>query len=140
MKNTKLVVDNDQLSNPYFNSQTNEAYATFFPMHLDSATLYFKLEQMDGEGTLMVTPDRIEYSVTQLATGTKINIEVVANGFIVKTGGETKVTESEWDLRKHIENHITEKQDFVVDYDEEMGFTNLEETIDKILDDNPQLS
>ena len=115
-----------------------EANVTFWPSNVEgveSAQLHFKVKEEDGTH-LIPTPYKITYSKSDLNTGTKINIEVASNGFIMKVGAVTKIADTEYALKGMMDaiiNNVTEHE-FV--YDEyEHNFDDLELAISRVTEE-----
>ena len=107
----------------YKESETT-AEASFYTSGVDSAVLVCNI--IDGEAV----PDKVRFTVKEKSVGTKINVEVVENGFIIKIDSKTRVAESEWDMKQVIEKAIVIENIESFDYDEDMHkFKNLSETL-----------
>ena len=120
----KLIIKDCTLHNAYYNN--GEAKTVFWPDGVDSAYLHFKLESNSDENSKAV-PYKITYEYIELNVGTKMNIEVVNNGFIIKIGSDTKITESDYDLKKMLDAAISSSHKESIDYDaDEHTFDNLE--------------
>ncbi len=117
-----------ELGQAFIYSDGLRASASFYPSGLGaSATLNFDIK--DGK----VFATTIEYSTETLNDGKKITIEIASNGYIMKSGGETIIAESMYDMKTKIEGMalVTEHFKFAYDMDEH-NFTNFNETVNYI--------
>jgi len=131
-----MKFENQTLSTSvYTNDDYSEASITFWPSNEDgveTAMLHFKVKN-DSDGTCEPEPFKITYNKEALNTGKKINIEIADNGFIVKTGGDVKIAESEYILKTMIDDMIKTKSIHEIDYDiDEHDFANMQDAINRI--------
>jgi len=132
-----MKIQNQTLgTSTYTNDDYSEASVLFWPHDekgVESALLHFELKDIDKE-PCSPKPFKITYNKTVLNSGTKINIEVADNGFIVKTGGDVKIADSEYSLKTMIDTIITSTTEHEFEYDaDEHNFENLQDAIDNII-------
>ena len=115
----------------YLNNDKSEAHVNFWPSNIEgveSAQLHFKTKKEDGSHC-EPEPYKITYTKSVLNTGTKINIEVASNGFIVKIGSITQIADTEYVLKSIIDIAVNDVSEHEIDYNEdEHDFSNLAET------------
>jgi len=134
-----MKIENQNLSSSvYLNDDKSEARMHFWPSNeegVETAQLHFKTEEEDGTHC-EPTPYKITYSKSVLNTGTKINIEVAENGFIVKVGSKTSICDTEYSLKGMIDTVVNNLTEHELDYDEsEHNFSNLDEAINSVIEE-----
>ena len=124
MKDLKIVDEN--LSNSvYINNNRKEAKVHFWPNWSENANLVFNTEDVDN-----IHPIRIEAKTVENNVGTKINIEVASNGFIIKVGNDTKIASTEYDMRNILNGLIETSTEHSFGYLEDVhSFENLDDAI-----------
>ena len=69
-------------------------------------------------------PSFIRYGEFAINTGAKVLVEAVENGFIIKSGGETRICEDnytlETNMRKHMRKIVEKERDLTEDEVEEL--------------------
>ncbi|MBW1853215.1 MAG: hypothetical protein JRJ00_00790 [Deltaproteobacteria bacterium] len=122
----KLIQESNNLSSAYYDN--GEAKVSYFPQGMDRGYLHIKL---DDEGKAV--PYKISYEYTELNSGAKINIEVADNGFIIKTGGDTQIADSDYGMKEIVGKIINSQYDESVDYDDGFHFfQNLPEMLEEV--------
>jgi len=131
-----MKIENETLSTSvYPNDDRTEARVAFWPSEegVETAYLHFKTKEEDGSHC-EPEPFKISYIKSVLNTGTKMNIEIASNGFIMKVGSDIKIAQTEYDLKNMMGDIINTVTEHEIDYDEsEHSFSNLGESISNVI-------
>lgn len=124
-----LKIKNESLSSSvYLSDNRKEAKLHFWLSWSENASLIFNTEDKDN-----IHPIRIEAETIENNVGTKINIEVASNGFIIKVGADLKIASSNYDMRNILNDIIITETEHSFSYLENVHtFENIEDAVEAI--------
>jgi hypothetical protein len=130
MNKETIKVNNAKLYN--YTSDADNITASFYVYDFDNSKLVFKI---GDEG---IEPSQIKYVELVKRSDTKINIEVLDNGWVVRSKSKNVICKTMTDVRDEIEEISIEQIHHTIDYDPNVHkFENLDEIIAEISENLP---